>query len=440
MFGYYLDLALRSLGRNKVLTALMVLAIAVGIGASMTTLTVVHLLSGDPLPGRSQAIFYAQVDANPKNKDDHEPLDMLDYRSALDLWSAKRADRQVMLVQSTVRLNTADAGKPAVMTPMLSATADFFSMFNVPLRYGGPWTEQDDAARARVVVITDDLNQKLFAGENSVGRFLRLRNNDVRIVGVLKPWRPSPRFYAVRGGRFSGGDTSDFYAKPEDVITPFFTGLDVNDGNFQQFTCWHMPERPGHLQDSPCVWVALWVQLDDATHVAAYRRFVADYAAQQQAIGRFTHAGNTRLRSLMGWLDFNGVLPSNVRLQAWLAVAFLTICLVNMVGLLLAKFLRRSGEIGLRRALGASRSAVFAQYMVESGLIGLIGGVCGWLLTMAGLWFIRQQPVAYADMARLDVPMFLLTFVAAIGASLLAGALPAVRACRVVPAWQLKSL
>ena len=49
MFAYYLDLALRSLKRNKMLTALMIVAIAVGIGASMTTLTVMHLLSGDPL-------------------------------------------------------------------------------------------------------------------------------------------------------------------------------------------------------------------------------------------------------------------------------------------------------------------------------------------------------------------------------------------------------
>lgn len=440
MFAYYLDLAVHSLRRNKVLTALMVLAIAVGIGASMTTLTVVHLLSGDPLPGRSQTIFYPQVDASPKGKDSDEPLDMLDYCSAVDLWSARRADRQALLVQSQVRLNTADAGKPAVMTMMLSATTDFFTMFDVPFRYGGPWSEQDDASRARLAVISDDLNRKLFAGENSVGRTLRLRDSDVRIVGVLKPWRPSPQFYAVRGGRFAAGDTSDFYAKPEDVITPFFTGLDINDGNFQQFTCWHMPARPGHLQDAPCVWVALWVQIKDAAQVAAYQRFVVDYAAQQQAIGRFTHAGNTRLRDLMGWLDFNGVLPGNVRLQAWLAVAFLVICLVNMVGLLLAKFLRRSGEIGLRRALGASRAAVFAQYMVESGLIGLIGGAFGWLLTLVGLWLIRQQPVAYADLVRLDVPMFLLTFVAAIGASLLAGMLPAVRACRVVPAWQLKTL
>ena len=50
MIGYYFNLALRSFGRNKVLTALMVLAIALGIGASMTTLTVFHILSGDPIP------------------------------------------------------------------------------------------------------------------------------------------------------------------------------------------------------------------------------------------------------------------------------------------------------------------------------------------------------------------------------------------------------
>ncbi|MGF6709934.1 hypothetical protein QFZ41_000898 [Luteibacter sp. W1I16] len=55
MFGYYLELALRSLRRSRALTALMILA--QGIGASMTTLTVLHVLSGDPLPGRSGSIF-----------------------------------------------------------------------------------------------------------------------------------------------------------------------------------------------------------------------------------------------------------------------------------------------------------------------------------------------------------------------------------------------
>ena len=79
------------------------------------------------------------------------------------------------------------------------------------------------------------------------------------------------------------------------------------------------------------------------------------------------HADNTDMPSLMQWLDINQVVPSDVRLQTWLAFAFLAICLFNTIGLLLAKFLRRAGEIGVRRALGASRAAVFAQCLVEAG-------------------------------------------------------------------------
>ena len=67
MLGYYLDLALRSLRRNKALTALMVVAIALGIGASMTTLTVFYVLSGDPVPGKSDRLFFVQMDPQDMN-------------------------------------------------------------------------------------------------------------------------------------------------------------------------------------------------------------------------------------------------------------------------------------------------------------------------------------------------------------------------------------
>ncbi|KRE85427.1 ABC transporter ATP-binding protein [Rhodanobacter sp. Soil772] len=440
MFGYYIDLAWRSLRRNKVLTALMVIAIAVGIGASMTTLTVMHLLSGDPVPTRSGTLFYPQVDPDPSPTASHQPYDVMDYRSALDLWNAHRADRQAMVTSSQLRLTAPQVNLPPLMAQMLSTTSDFFPMFDVPFRYGGGWTAQDDENRARVAVISSDLNNKLFNGADSVGRTLRLKDADVRIIGVLAPWWPSPQFYDVAGGRFSNGDTAGFYSRPEDVFVPFQSSLEINAGGFQPFTCWSMPGDPVHLQNSPCVWVALWVQLDSAAKVGSYRRFVADYATQQKALGRFVHADNTQLRSLMGWLDFNQVVPSDVRLQTWLAFAFLLICLFNTVGLLLAKFLRRAGEIGVRRALGASRAAVFAQCLVEAGLIGLLGGAGGLLLTLFGLWLVRSQPIEYADLVHLDTTMFLATFALAIAASLLAGVLPALRASRMTPSLQLKTL
>lgn len=438
MLGYYINVALRNTRQSAMLTALMVLAVSVGVGASMTTLTVMHLLSNDPLPDHSDRIFYPQVDADPDSKSG--PYDMLDYRTAVDLWSAHRADRQALVVDSPIKLQGSDTSAPPMIGTMLSTTADFFAMFKVPFRYGAGWSADEDERHARVAVISSELNDKLFAGQNSVGRTLRLRDSDVRIVGVLAPWRPSPLFYDVRGGRYANGDTADFYAKPEGVFIPFHTGIDINDGNFQQFTCWKVPERPGYLKDSSCVWIALWVELNDAAKVSAYRQYLASYAKEQKSLGRFARADNTSLRTLLQWLDYNGVVPSDVKLQTVLSFAFLIICLSNMMGLLLAKFARRNGEIGLRRALGATRSAVFMQCLVEAGVIGALGGAGGLLLTQAGLTLIRHEPIPYADFVHLDIPMFLLTFALSITASLVAGMLPALRASLIQPALQLKIL
>lgn len=437
MLNYYLKVALHNTRRNRILTALMVLAITVGIGASMTTLTVMHLLSGDPLPGRSQDIYYPQVDINPNSKG-REPLDMLDYRTALDLWSARQADQQTLVAGSQVKLRAPDTALPALMLSMASVTADFFPMFDVPLQYGQGWSRDDDTAHARVAVISSSLNDKLFGGANSVGRTVRMGEADVRIIGVLAPWRPSPLFYKVRGGRFANGDTGSFYGKTDDVFMPLSASLEVNAGNFQAFTCWGTPDQPGHLENAPCAWVALWVRLDSAAKVTAYGSFLRNYAAQHK--DRIKFVDNTRLRSLMQWLDFNRVVPSDVKLQAVLAFAFLAICLTNVVSLLLAKFMRHSAETGLRRALGASRLSVFTQCMTESAVIGVLGGLGGLLLTLFGLYLVRRQPVPYVDAAYLDVPMFALTFALSLVVSLLAGMLPALRATLVQPAVQLKQL
>jgi putative ABC transport system permease protein len=61
MFSYYTDLALRSLKRNPVLTGLMIAAIAFGISACMTTLTVFRAMSADPIPAKSHQLFAPQI-------------------------------------------------------------------------------------------------------------------------------------------------------------------------------------------------------------------------------------------------------------------------------------------------------------------------------------------------------------------------------------------
>jgi putative ABC transport system permease protein len=141
----------------------------------------------------------------------------------------------------------------------------------------------------------------------------------------------------------------------------------------------------------------------------------------------------------MGWLAQLNLVPGDVKLQSWLALGFLLVCMTNIVALLLAKFLRRSGEVSVRRAMGARRRDIFLQFGIESLLIGSLGGVLGIAIAELGLWSIRQRPDDYAKVAQMNLSMLLLTVVIAIVASVLAGLLPAWRASRVAPALQLKT-
>jgi len=121
-----------------------------------------------------------------------------------------------------------------------------------------------------------------------------------------------------------------------------------------------------------------------------------------------------------------------------LSFMFLAVCMLNTIGLILAKFLRRSGEIGLRRAVGASKMALFRQYLVETGVIGVSGGLLGILIGWAGLIGIRHLVQDSDHIARLDWTMVGLSLLLALASSMLAGLYPAWRVVRIPPAIYLK--
>ena len=432
MFGYYLNLAVRSFKRNKALTVLMVLAIALGIGASMTTLTVFHVLSGDPIPAKSDRLFYVQLDPESMRgfRPGEEPARQMTRLDSETLLKQKRGLRQTLMSGGNVVLSSDKPGSSPQLVDARYAASDFFPMFDVPLRYGRGWTAGEDEAKARVAVISRELNDKQFGGADSTGKTLRIDGNDFRIVGVLDAWRLVPRFYDLY---------SDNYGETEGVFLPFSTSRELKMGTQGSTDCWDDTGGDSRALNAPCTWVQYWVELESAGKAGDYRNYLVNYSNQQRAAGRFERPANVRLRNVVELLEFNKIVPGDVRLQLWLALGFLLVCLVNTVGLLLAKFLRRSGEIGVRRALGASRTEIFKQCLVEAGTVGLAGGLLGLLLALLGLWAVRQQPASYASLAHLDGPMLLLTFTLAVLASLLAGILPAWRAMQITPAVQLKS-
>lgn len=439
MFSYYLDLALRSFRSAKALTALMVIAIGLGVGACMTTLTVFRVLAGDPIPHKSARLFNVQLDAEPMREftPGEEPVLQLTRFDAETLLRDKRGVHQVMMSGAFLPVDPAGSADPASaeLAPFVAsarfASSDFFVMFEPPLLHGRGWSAADDAAQARVAVIGRELSQQLFGRSDSVGKTLRLGDKDFTVIGVLDDWRLAPHYFDLTLGA---------YAQTAKVYLPIATSLALNMGSAGQTSCWGGRNSPDvRALGAPCAWLQYWVQLDTPEQVSAYRAYLTNYSEQQHSAGRFERPANPRLRPVMEWLSVRQAVPSDIRLQLWFAFGFLLVCLTNTVGLLLAKCLRRSAEIGVRRALGASRRAIFTQFLVEAGGLGLAGGLLGLVLTLLGLWAVRLDPSSNAELARLDGTMLAATLALSLAASLIAGLLPAWRACQIAPALQLKS-
>jgi putative ABC transport system permease protein len=437
MFAYYLRLGFRHLRRNPVLTALIVVTLAVGVAASMATLTVLYGMSVDPIPHKSDRLFVPLLDLRPLDapSDEPDPPSQLSYRDAVALRELGGAVRQTSLIGVSPVVDPGRADQPPFFGEGAAVHADFFAMFDVPFARGGAWSAEDDVRGGKVVVIRASLADKVFDDADPIGETMRLGADDYVVTGVVPDsWRPTPKFYRLVAGPGAFGT-------PEQLFVPFATAIAAKmdpQGNVQ---CTGKDDPTGYegLKQSECVWIQHWVELDSAGDADRYRDLLAGYVAQQRTLGRFPRPDNQRLHDVGAWLEVNKVVSKDARLQTYLAFGFLLVCLVNVVGLLLAKFTARAGEIGVRRALGASRRAVFAQYLTEVGVVGLIGGAVGLLLTFGCLWLIGKQSKQLAAVASMDWLMLATTFVLAIGASLAAGLLPTWRACQVQPAVQLKS-
>jgi putative ABC transport system permease protein len=133
-------------------------------------------------------------------------------------------------------------------------------------------------------------------------------------------------------------------------------------------------------------------------------------------------------------------VPPEARISFVVALGLLVVCTVNTVGLLLARFMRRSSDIGVRRALGGSRSTILFQYLTEAAVIGLAGGLLGGVLTicfLSGLGLVF--PVEVARLAHVTFGTLLQAPIIALCMVLFAAAYPILRACRIEPGWQLKS-
>jgi putative ABC transport system permease protein len=435
MFTYHLKIALNSLRRNPILTALLIAGIALGICVSTAFVTLRHMYTQDPLPGKSDKVYYVRLDTWGKGhwfRDGEEGSvpDQVTHRDTRGLLRSPVPVRQSPTFITMMFVYPESKAIRPFQPNVRLVMSDFFDMFNMPFRYGGPWSKAADAKPEQVVVIDADTNQKLFGGENSVGKTIRMGTGDYRIVGVLDRYRPPVRVFDLT--RDSNGD-------PEPIYIPF--------NLFEPLTIWPAGNNSGwdgvpvtqhkDLLTSERVWIQYWVELPDAQAKSAYQDWLRGYISEQHKIGRFQHGFNYRLTTVPELILEWRLMPAGVKAMSVVSLLFLAVCSLNLVGILLGKFLARIPEVSVRRALGASRAQIFWHHLIEVELIGIAGGALGILLSL-GILGILGRFMRNGAALRLDGEMLLVAGFLSLAAGLLAGIYPAWRVCSVAPAMQLK--
>jgi len=431
MLAYYIDIAAKNLKKSRVLTALIIAALGLGVGCSMTMISVVHSMSGDPLPLRSAQLFYPQLDPSPPGfaqASDSNPAENFTWFDAKNLLDAHRAEKQAMMAGGRVSVRAEDGRSKASEVRGRYVTSEFFEMFGSPFASGQGWSAEQDGNRARIVVLNKRLAQKVFGDAEYVGRNLLINETTYRVVGILDDWHPQPLFY---GG--TGGDSA--FKNADDFFLPLNTAMEQKLPVTGGMACWGRgaADRLG----SDCAWLQFWVQLSTPERVAAYQEFLANYWREQRMSGRAMMTEDPKLYTLMQRLDQLRLVPPEVALQLWLSLAFLAVCIFNTSSLMFAKFLGRRDEVCIRRAMGASRTNILSQFGIESALLGVAGASIGFAVALMGLWLVKQRPDGYAAVVGMDTVMLLSTITLSVIAAMISALVPAWRICRVEPALQL---
>jgi putative ABC transport system permease protein len=438
MLTYHLNTALRSLRRNPILSSLLIAGIALGICVSTSFITLRHMYTQDLLPGKSNRLFYVRLDSwgarepfrQGINPSPHGIPDQVTYKDARNLMRSPIPVRQTPTYITSMFVYPDPKVARPYQPDIRLVFSDFFDMFRAPFRYGGPWTKAADAKPEQVVVIDDATNQTLFGGANSVGKIVRIGTRDYRVTGVLAPWRPPLRIFDL---------TRNAAGPPEPIYIPFNLTEPLKIQSAGNNSGWKH-EDIKTIEDvwrSERAWLQYWVELKDESAVRAYGDWLTAYILDQKKLGRFERPVYFELTTIPGLIAEWKLMPAGVKAMSVVSLLFLAVCSLNLVGILLGKFLARIPEVSVRRALGASRAQIFWQHVIECEVIGLIGGLVGIALSL-GILGLLARYMRNGDALRLDGEMLAVAAFLSLVAGLLAGVYPAWRVCSVPPAMQLK--
>jgi predicted permease len=397
MQSFLLELrtTLRKLRQSPGFATIAVLTLAVGIGANSAIFSIVNAVVLRPLPYPEPDRLVALMHTAPGldlPEMPQSPATFLRYRDHARLFEG------IALFSNSGVALTGDVGPPERVEVTIASPA-LFSILGVAQQTGRLFVEEDARPGAPpVVLLAHSLFEQRFGGDPEVvGRSLAVDGQAREVVGVLP-----------RG--FSFPDPGiDLYVPA--TIDPANAPL----GSFSALAIGRLGAGVS-LEEAETELDALITDLPSV--------FPEDSAARVLANAGFSAFVRPYREMVLG--DVSSVL--------WLLLGsvglVLLIACANVTNLFLVRTEGRQREIAVRTALGASRAGLVRSFVTESCLLGLLGGVFGLLLAVAGLRvLVRLEPgnIPRLDEIGIDGGVLLFTFGLSLFAGLLFGLLPALR-------------
>ena len=364
----------RMLRKRPSFTVLAVLTLALAIGASTALFSIVNVIVLNPFAYKDpQRLFFIRQSLPKIGVQDQFRASAPEF---LDV--AKSGIFERVAAFESVSRNLTGGDEPERIA-VAKVSADFFPMLGVEPLIGRTIAPNDQGER--VLVISNGLWQRRFAGNSAVlGQHVSLDDEPFTIVGVMPPqfrfeevqaWFPFPVDFAnaPRGSRFFA-----------------VLGRTSSGGNVQQV---------------------------NAALANLARQNEQDFAGTNQE-----YAGRSIYVQPLAEFYFGPVRRALFILLGAVALVLLIAC-ANIANLLLAKSMGRSQEIAIRTAMGASRTRIIRQMMIESAVLGVLGGGIGLVIASWGTRALLNLIPAGTIPAGLDVTMNVKVLLFTLGVSLL---------------------
>lgn len=398
--------ALESLSGNKMRSGLTVLGIVIGVAAVIAMLAV-GKGAEESITGSISGIGTNLLFVFRGNPDDSlrnpKPLTLGDAEALRDQFAAPSIEAVAPALESS---GTVSFGGEQTSPQIFGVTPEYFQVRNLELAEGEFITEEHILGRASVVILGPETAEALFGHPDGVtGETVRIEGQPFRVIGVLK---------SKGGGAFGSED--------DQAILPFSTAQSrlIRRGNSDRV---------------------------DIIFVQAVSGEVVT-----QAVDEITAILNTRHRNEVGLNDFTIFTQQDLLTTFASITGILTVFLggiagisllvggIGIMNIMLVSVTERTREIGLRKALGARKRDILTQFLTESSLLSLIGGIIGimlgWLISFIVGQIAAASGTAFTPVVGADAVALATLFSAAVG--LFFGIYPANRAASLEPVEALR--